>query len=247
MINHIAFIMDGNRRYGEKQNIPIDMAYKKGMEKFLEMVSFQVKYNIKETSYYALSNDNYKKRPEEELKTIFKIMKNFSEDLRIENFIKENKIKLNLIGDIENLEKESKKKYLPKEEKNLFSNLKKKFNDWYEEIDKKEEYIVNIALKYDGQSEIINACKKICEKVLSKELNINKINEEIFKKEMWFRDSPADIIVRPGDAPRLSGFMLWDSQYSEIYFTKKLWPELDEADFVTIIEWFKGIKRNFGK
>lgn len=245
MINHIAFIMDGNRRYAEKQNISLKKAYSIGMSKFLEFVSLQVKYKIKETSFYALSNDNYKKRAKDELETIFNLMKDFTSNRDIETFIKDNKIKLNLVGDIDALEKETNKAGIS--DKKLVTSLKQRFKDWYDEINNKEDYVVNIALKYDGQSEIVHACKEICRKVSEGELNSNKIDEKTIKSNMWFNGAPADVIVRPGDAPRLSGFMLWDSKYSEIFLTKKLWPELDESDLTYIFEWYKGIARNFGK
>lgn len=243
-INHIGFIMDGNRRYSVKQKISQREGYRKGMEKFLEYVSYQVKYNIKETSFFALSSDNCNSRSPEELKTIFELIEFFSKNEQIEEFFKINKVKVNLIGDIDTLEKNQKK--IDSTKKKIISELKEKFNSQNKEIGK-ENFIVNVALNYGGQDEIAYACKQICEKVQSGELKINKINDKIIKENLWFKGKPAEIIVRSGDAPRLSGFMLFDSAYSEIYFSKKLWPEMDETDFVGIINWYNSIKRNFGK
>lgn len=243
-INHLSFIMDGNRRYSKKQKIGPREGYRKGMEKFLEFVSFQVKYNIKETSFFALSHDNYISRSPSELKTLFELIEFFTQNEQIEEFFKVNKIRINLIGDIETLEKNQKK--IDSSKKKIISELKKKFEDWNNEVGK-ENFIVNIALNYGGQSEIVHACKLIASKVQTGELKLNKITEKTIKEHIWFKSTPPEIIVRSGDAPRLSGFMLFDSAYSEIYFIKKLWPEMDEGDFVSIINWYKTIKRNFGK
>lgn len=237
-INHIGFIMDGNRRYGEKQNLSKEKAYKKGMENFLEFVSFQVKYNIKETTFFALSCDNYKKRPKEEKEVISKLMNLFSKEKAIEDYFIENKIQINLIGDIDELKKD--KKYLG-------TIFLEKLNSWNKK-NKNYNFKVNIAINYDGEKEILNSFQNIIKKIQNKELDISKINEKIIKKNMWTKNSKApEIIVRPGNAPRLSGFLLWDSKYSEIYLTHKLWPELGEADFTNILSWYKNIKRNFGE
>ncbi len=244
MINHIGFIMDGNRRYAKKQNYSLNKGYELGMTKFLEIVSFQVKYKIKETSFFALSNDNYGKRPEEELKILFELLKSFSENGEIDDFFKKNKIKVNLIGDIDHIEKKESKK--DKTRPKIIQNLKKKFEKRNLEI-QPQEFTVNIAINYGGHKEILHSFNEIYKKIKLGELKENKITEKTIKENLWFKSESPEIIVRCGNAPRLSGFMLWDSAYSEIYLTKKLWPELDEADFIGIIDWYKNIKRNFGK
>lgn len=243
-IEHIAYIMDGNRRYAKKQQISKKEGYKKGMEKFLEFISFQVKYGVKETSFFALSNDNYLKRSNEELDSIFNLIEWFSNNEDIETFFLDNKVKLNLIGDIDYVEKNETKRNPVK--KSIIKKLKKKALDWNTKIGE-NKFTVNLAINYDGQLEIVTSVKKIFQKISSGEITLKQVNENLIKDNMWFNSEPAQIIVRPGDAPRLSGFMLWDSKYSEIYLTKKLWPELDEADFVGILDWYKNIQRNFGK
>ena len=190
-------------------------------------------------SFFALSSDNYNKRSKEELKIIYDLISFFSNNSRIEKFIKQNKIKLEIKGDLERVEKKAEDKALFKKLKEKFDNLAKESADF--------KYKVNIALNYDGQEEIIHSFKKVIKKINQKELNLNEINEKVIKENLWFSNSSApQIIVRTGDAPRLSGFMLWDSKYSEIFLTKKLWPELSETDFVQIIDWYKNVKRNFG-
>ncbi len=238
-IKHIGFIMDGNRRYAKKLGVDKSEGYKAGLNTFLKFVSYQIKHNIYETSFFALSEDNVQKRGSNELEVLGDIVKSFFEDENVKNFFISNKIKVNLIGDIEKLEnhKSLKGKKINKKAVNLW-NLK----------NKKHKFIVNILMNYGGASEIINATKEISKRVLNGEIKIESIDNKLMKKYMWTSNSlPPQIIVRTGDCPRLSGFLLWDSKYSEIYFTHKLWPQMDESDFVEILDWYKKIQRNFGK
>jgi len=244
-IEHLAFIMDGNRRYGKKQLISLDEAYKKGMEKFLEMVSLQVKYGIKETSFYGLSHDNYEKRPLKELKILFKLIKFFSSNEQIQDFFNEYNIKTNIIGDLKALDRTKKGREFG--DKKMLKDALKEIEDRNSKIDK-VKFVVNIAINYDGQTEIVSALKKISKKITSGEIKENNINEKMIKEHIWFSESkPADVIVRTGNSPRLSGFMLWDCEYSEIYLSNKLWPEFSEVDFINVMTWYKDQKRNFGK
>ncbi|MCA9496990.1 MAG: di-trans,poly-cis-decaprenylcistransferase [Nanoarchaeota archaeon] len=244
MIKHIGFIMDGNRRYAKKQGMSIEEGYRKGMEKFLEFMSFQVKHKLYEASYFALSNDNYIKRPGDEKKVLYKLMEFFCNNEEIDEFIVTNKIYISLKGDIKEITKKEKK--ISKKKKIFIEKLEKKVKEWNLK-NEKYNFKVNIALNYGGQAEILHSLKEILKKVKSGELKENKITEKTIKENLWFCENVAEIIVRPGNASRLSGFMLWDSAYSEIYLTHKLWPELDESDFLKIIEWYKSQKRNFGK
>ncbi len=244
MVKHIGFIMDGNRRYGRKQNLTTRQAYQKGFVKFLEFVSLQVKYNITETSFFALSTDNYISRSIDELNALFDIIKEASENEELKNFFINNNIRISVRGDIVSMEKNEKKDF---SKKKLIGDLKQAFESINEKITT-PKFFVNLAVNYDGQKEIVYSFKNILTKIEKGELNAKSINEKTIKQNLWFNDSSApDIIVRPGNAPRLSGFMLYESEYSEIYLTNKLWPELNEMDFIGIIEWFKSIKRNFGK
>ena len=237
MIEHIAFIMDGNRRYSKKNFMSIKEGYMKGMEKFLEIVSFQIKYNIYETSFFALSKENYEKRSEEEKNTLFDLINFFSENKNIKNFFEENKIKIELKGDIEKL----RKKEL------VVKKLLNELNKW-NQTNLEYKFKVNLCLNYNGQDEILHSFKTILKKINLGEIKENSITTQTIKKNLWFNENvEPQIIVRTGDAPRISGFMLWDSNYSEIYFMKKLWPEFEESDFTQILDWYKNIKRNFGK
>jgi len=243
-MEHIAFIMDGNRRYAKKQEIDKKEGYLKGIQKFMEIVSYQIKYKITETSFFALSSDNYKNRTNDDLDPLANLIENFYKNLKVKKFFIENNIEVAIKGDIDEVAKNEKKTL---DRKHLqIKDMQKELDKWNEKS-KPHKFKVNIALNYDGHNEIVQAVKKIAKKIKDGELKDTSITDKTIKKHLWFDSKEPDIIVRTGDAPRLSGFMLWDSKYSEIYLTKKLWPELDETDFIAILDWFKNIKRNFGK
>ncbi len=238
MINHIGFIMDGNRRFAAKNNMDKKQGYTLGLEQFINFVKYQIKYQIKETSYFALSSDNLEKREKTELNILKKLLETLTQNPDTKKLFIENKIKLQIKG------------YNDKNDNKLKEFGINKFQNEIDEWNNKNQnydFIVNIALNYDGQLEISEAFKKIHNKIQNNELTVEQITPKIIKENIWFNGNTPEIIVRPGDAPRLSGFMLWDSEYSEIYLTKKLWPELDENDFKNIIEWFSKQNRNFGK
>lgn len=270
MIKHIGFIMDGNRRYSKKNNLSYAHGYKEGMLQFFKVLKWQVKRNIETTSFYALSLDNAQKRGSEELETIKNIITQLLEDPQFEEYCVENKISLNLRGryfknnriNKELLEEDEKK--LNGIEKNyvnfqikknqhfnqneLLETIEKKIIKFEEKLPKKCNHFVNIALFYSGVDEIVTTTQEIAKKVENNELRIQDIDEELFRNTSYFSStSPPEIIVRTGDAPRISGFMLFLSAYSEIYLTPKLWPELNEEDLNEIISWFKNQSRNFGK
>lgn len=245
MVKHIGFIMDGNRRYSVENGLKKSDGYKLGLNQFINFVKYQIKYGIFETSFFALSTDNYEKRGILEKKILYSLIKSFYEDKSLEEFFKLNKIQINIKGDLEEIKLNEKN--LPKSERMFINELIDKFENWNKKLTR-IKFKVNICLNYDGQREIVYAIQNICEKIVKGDIDVSDINEDIIKQNIYFNDSFApEIIVRPGDAPRLSGFMLWDSKYSEIYLTKKLWPALTEEDFVEILDWYSRIKRNFGK
>jgi undecaprenyl diphosphate synthase len=230
--------MDGNRRFAKKNNMYKTKGYTHGLEQFINFIKYQIKYNIEETSYFALSSNNLKKRSNLELKILKKLWETLSSNKEIKTLFIDNKVKLQIKGDLDNTNKKVKEFGI--------EEIKNKIDNWNSE-NQTHNYTVNIAINYDGQLEISEAFKKIHKKIKSGELSENQITPEIIKQNIWFNGNIPEIIVRPGDAPRLSGFMLWDSGYSEIYLTKKLWPELTEEDYKEIINWYSKQNRNFGK
>ncbi len=217
-LNHIAFIMDGNGRWGKKKNRGRNFGHLKGVETVKKIVKSSIKLEIPIITFYVFSSENWK-RPKKEIKYLFKLIKiYFTREI---SSIKKQGIKINILGEI---------KKLPKEIKHI---LKKTINN----TKKNKKIIVNLAINYGAKYEIFNATKK-----LKKKINIKSIEKNLYTKNL----PHPDILIRTGGHQRLSNFMLWQLAYAELFFLKKLWPDFNAQDLKRIIKKYDKIKRNFG-
>jgi undecaprenyl diphosphate synthase len=220
-INHVAIIMDGNGRWGIKHKKSRNLGHRAGLNTVEKIIKSTIKSKIKYLTLYAFSTENWK-RPQNEIKFLFKLLDSFIEK-KIKEFNKKN-IKLKIIGNINVFNKKLKIK-LQKSEKLTKNNNRLQ---------------VNLALNYGSKSELINAFKK---------LNRNKLNINIknIEKNLYTSNIPdPDILIRTGSTNRLSNFLLWQLAYSEIFFEKKLWPDFKENDYNKILKKFRKTKRNYG-
>ena len=218
ILNHVAFIMDGNGRWGIKKKRDRNYGHIKGIETVKKIVKFSIKFKIPVLTFYVFSSENWK-RPKKEVNFLFNLIKVYFVK-EIEN-IKKQGIKLNIIG-----EKNKIPTYTYRVLKKTCKLTKKN-----------KKIIVNLAINYGARKEIFNASKKI-----KKFENIKNFEKNLYTKNMPF----PDILVRTGGHQRLSNFMLWQLAYTEIFFLKKLWPEFKGSDLLKIIKKYKKIKRNFG-
>ena len=217
-LNHVAFIMDGNGRWGKKRNKSRNFGHSNGVKTVKKVVEYSIKLNIPIVTFYVFSTENWK-RPKTEVNFLFKlILRYFQKEI---NHLLSNNIKINIIGNLKKLPK--KIRLILKKTINLTSKNKK--------------IIVNLAINYGSKDEIVNAAK-----IAKKKLSINSINKNIYTKNI----PDPDILIRTGGHKRLSNFMLWQLAYSEIYFLDKLWPDFNKKDLIGIIKSFKKVKRNFG-
>ena len=216
-LNHVAFIMDGNGRWGKKKKRSRNYGHLKGVEVVKKIVSFSIKTKIPIITFYVFSSENWK-RPKREVFYLFKLIKNyFSKEIKN---ITTQGIKINILGEINRLSADI-KSTLKKTEELTYNNKK---------------IIVNLAINYGSKIEILNAIKK------TKKLTINN-----FKKNLYTKNLPdPDILIRTGGHQRLSNFLLWQLAYSELFFLKKLWPDFNSNDLIKIIKKYKTSKRNFG-
>ena len=220
-INHVAIIMDGNGRWGIKYKKSRNLGHQAGLNSVEKIIKSSIKNKIKYLTLYAFSTENWK-RPQKEIKFLFKLLDSFI-DQKINEFNKNN-IKLKIIGNINVFNKKLKKK------------LKKS-----EQITKNNKRLqVNLALNYGSKSELINAFKKINKNKLN--INIKNIEKYLYTSNI----SDPDILIRTGSTHRLSNFLLWQLAYSEIFFEKKLWPDFKENDYNKILKKFRNTKRNYG-
>ena len=217
-LNHIAFIMDGNGRWGIKNSKGRNYGHLKGVETVKKIVKSSLKLKIPILTFYVFSSENWK-RPKNEINFLFNLINSYFTK-EINNVIKQG-IKLNIFGEINKLS----------------SNIKKTLKKSVNSTKRNKKITVNLAINYGSKNEILFALKKI-----KKKININNFEKNLYTKKL----PHPDILVRTGGHQRLSNFMLWQLAYAELFFLKKLWPDFSEKDLKKIISKFKKSKRNFG-
>jgi len=219
-LNHVAFIMDGNGRWGKKRNKGRNFGHLNGVKTVKKIVQSSIKLKIPVLTFYVFSTENWK-RPQSEINFLFKLIINyFKKEL---NNVVSNGIKINIIGQINKLPLK------------IRSTLKEviKFTK------KNKKIVVNLAINYGSKIEIVNALQKSKNK---KKISVNSLNKNLYTNHL----PDPDILIRTGGHKRLSNFMLWQLAYAEIYFLDKLWPDFNDKDLKKVINDFKKVKRNFG-
>ena len=219
-LNHIAFIMDGNGRWGKKRGKSRNFGHINGVNTVKKIVQESIKLKVPFLTFYVFSAENWK-RPKNEINFLFGLISNYFNS-EINNVVK-NGIKLNIIGQ---------QNKLPVKLKNILNNVILKTK-------KNKKIIINLAINYGSKHEILNAVQKIKN---SKKININKINSNLYTSGQ----PDPEILIRTGGKKRLSNFLLWQLAYTELFFLDKLWPEFNEIDLKKIIKKYHQIKRNFG-
>ena len=219
-LNHIAFIMDGNGRWGLKKKKNRNYGHLAGVKTVQKILKASILLKIPVISFYVFSSENWK-RPKSEINYLFSLISIYFKK-EINNIIKNN-VRIVISGRL--------KKLNPKI-KNILQNVVKKTK-------KNKKLIVNLAINYGAKFEIVDAIKKINYK--SKKITEQSINKNLYS------DLPfPDILIRTGDQKRLSNFMLWQLAYTEIFFLRKLWPDFTKNDLKKIINKYHRIKRNYG-
>ncbi len=222
-LNHIAIIMDGNRRYAKLKGLPSAMGHTMGVDALKRTVKACQKFNIKYLTVYAFSTENWK-RTKEEVDFLMNLLgatiKNELNDLHFNN------VKLKFIGNLSKLS-ENLQTILKEAE------IKTKNNDGVH---------LQIAINYGGRDEIVNAVNNLLK------TDKKEITEEEFENFLYTKNIPnPDLLVRTGGELRVSNFLLWQIAYSEIYVTEKFWPEFDEKELKLAINTFFERQRRYGK
>ena len=219
--NHVAFIMDGNRRWAKKKKLEIIDGHKKGSEIVKKIVKKSLELKIKYLTFFSFSTENWSRSKDEILN--LQTLLSFYLDSEEEHFIKK-KIKFSFIGEIAKFDYKIKSKL-----KNLQVRTRS-FNKLH----------FTLALSYGSRSEIVNSIKKINK-------NIDLLTELDISKSLMTKDIPdPDFVIRTSGEMRLSNFLLWQVAYSELYFTKTLWPEFNTHKYVLALKNYINRKRRFG-
>jgi undecaprenyl diphosphate synthase len=219
-LNHVAFIMDGNGRWGKKRGKGRNFGHLNGVKTVKKIVETSLRLKISIVTFYVFSTENWK-RPKSEINFLFRLIVNyFKKEL---NNVISNGIKINIIGKINGL---------PLNIKTVLKNI-------INLTSKNKKITVNLAINYGSKHEITDAFKKINNK---KKITIKNVEKNLYTENL----PDPDILIRTGGHRRLSNFMLWQLAYSEFFFLDKLWPDFNQNDLKKIVRSFKKVKRNFG-
>ncbi len=229
-LKSIAFIPDGNRRFAKEKNISLAESYNLGTQKARNVMEWLVDYpKIKTGTFYTLSSKNLN-RNKFELKLLFKMFEKELDFAKTDKMFEENGISLRFIGRLN---------MLPKHISNKMREVEKITENFSEKI-------INLAVGYDGQSEIVDAAKNLAIDYKKNKIDLNNVNEENFSKYLYSSMNP-DLLIRTGKTKRLSGFLTYQSSYSELFFCDKYWPDFEKTDLKKAVEQFNSKNRRFGK
>ena len=231
MPKHVAIIMDGNRRYSKLQgNIDVVKGHEIGVDTLEKVLDWSIELGIEIITVYAFSTENFN-RPEHEVEGLMNLfVKNFKR-LVDHPKIHNNEVKVKVVGKLD-LIPESVRDAI-KEAEDATAHYNKR--------------LFNIAIGYDGRLEIIDSVKKIIEQVQAGEISIDDVDEDLISKNLYTEGlEDPNLIIRTSGEERLSGFLLWQSSYSELYFCETLWPELRKVDFIRAIRSYQERERRFG-
>lgn len=222
---HIGFCMDGNRRWAKRQGKPALFGHKKGSETLEATIRSLGDLGVGYATFFCFSSENWN-RSRDEVEGLMKLF--------LQKLIEKTEV-LHKLGACVHII--GRKQDFPAEIQIQIAKL--------EDVTKENEKItVNFAFSYGGRAEIVDMAKKVVESGVSAE----DVTEELLSGYAYEARQPdPDMIIRTGGEKRLSGFMLWQSPYAELYFTDTLWPDFNEVELKNALDWYTDIKRNFGK
>lgn len=225
---HVAIIMDGNGRWAKKRNLPREMGHRAGVLALKEIVKYSCNIGLKVLTLYAFSTENWK-RPDFEIKSLMNLMmeylKNELEELKCNN------IKLNILGDISRLQ----------------APVERELNKAVSETAKNDGMLLNVAINYGGQDEIIRAVKNIAMDICAGKANIHNIDKQFFEGYLYTKGIPhPDLLIRPSGELRISNFLLWQIAYSELWFSNCYWPDFTIEMFEKALKDYSIRDRRYG-
>ena len=228
---HVGIIMDGNGRWAQQRGLPRYKGHIEGAKTFRKIGEFAGNLGIECLTFYAFSTENWK-RPPEEVAAIMDLFREYLRELderKAEN--EEKGIKVNFIGD---------RKGIPKDILKMMG--------YSERITRKKDHVIlNIAINYGGRQEILHSVQEIAKEVEKGKLKSSEITEDMISDHLYTGGLPdPDLIIRPSGEYRLSNFLLWQSAYSEFWYSDILWPDFTEEDFTAALHEFEKRNRRFG-
>jgi len=226
---HVAIIMDGNGRWATTKGLPRIEGHRVGMNKIKQITDICSKRGIRILTLYAFSNQNWH-RPHQEVDFLISRFERYLD--REEEDLKKKKIQLRVIGRRDNLP----------------SSLKERIKRVTFNTRNNQDFILNLAISYGGQEEIVDAVKAISFAVKKGTISFSDINKELFKRYLYTPDIPyPDLLIRTGGEFRVSNFLLWQIAYTEIWITPICWPGFNEEHFLEALRDYAGRERKFGR
>lgn len=223
---HVAIIMDGNRRWAKANNLNVNQGHEAGAKNLETITEHSAKLGIKHLTVYALSTENWHKRAIQEVKGIFGLLIKFVKTRK--EMFKKNGIRFIVLGDFSAFP----------------ASVRHSLKRMVDIVLDREQIKLNVALNYGGRDEIVSAIKKI----VKSGVNPDKIDEELVSKYLYTHDQPdPDLVIRPGGEKRISNFLLWQSSYAEFYFSDILWPDFGPAELEKAIYEYQQRERRLGK
>ena len=226
---HIAVIMDGNGRWAKKRGLRRENGHREGRKSVKKIVECCVELGIKNLTLYAFSTENWN-RPKLEIDFLMQLLfLSLKDELKTLN---KNNIKFETIGDLTRL---------PKKISNYLQKVKV-------ETKKNSKLTLTLALSYGSRNEIVNVVRELSDKVKNNIISSKNIDETVINDHLYTRNLPdVDLLIRTSGEKRISNFLLWQIAYSELYFTKKLWPDFRKKDSYKAIVSYQNRERRFGK
>lgn len=226
---HLAIIMDGNGRWAKQKGLLRTLGHESGTKSVKKTVESCAKLGIKNLTLYAFSTENWN-RPKLEVDTLMKLLiSSLKKEMKT---LIENNIRLNAIGNLTNLP----------------VKVQKELNEVIQKTSENTRMTLTLALSYGAREELIQAVKKISDKVKNNIISIDTIDESIINKHLYTHNLPdVDLVIRTSGEHRISNFLLWQIAYAEFYFINVLWPDFSEEDLYTAIISYQSRERRFGK
>jgi tritrans,polycis-undecaprenyl-diphosphate synthase [geranylgeranyl-diphosphate specific] len=230
---HIAIILDGNRRWAIESRLEPWMGHYYGADKIKEVLKWCLDLGVKSVTLYAFSTENFQ-RPREEVEKLMQLFKEKFQEVLESKEIHEYEVRVKVIGRVH---------LLPLELQEIIRRVEEETKDY-------NKRYLNLAIAYGGRAEIVDAAKKIAQKVSRGELSLEEIDEKVFEQHLYTAFLPKqdpDLIIRTSGEERLSGFLLYQSAYSELCFLDVYWPEFRRIDLLRAIRTYQSRKRRFGR
>ena len=227
-LEHLAIIMDGNRRWAKSLGKSVKDGHKAGADKLSEVIDWCIEFNIKYLTVYAFSVENWK-RDDKEINDIISLLTKYL--FSKEDDFKSKNIKIKTIGSKDNID----------------SDIVKQISKIEERTKNNTSIQVNIAFNYSGRQEIVNITKNISKLISNGDIKVNDIDEKLISNNLYYGGIPdPDLVIRTGGELRVSNFLLWEIAYSEFYFTDVFWPDFSKELLSDIINNFKKRERRYG-